>query len=322
MNNMKIRYGIVGTGHIGNYHTQQIQKIDAVILQGIYDTNFTQAKKVAANNNTLAYKSLDDLLSVCDAISIATPAFSHFEIAMAGIKKNCHLFIEKPLTTSISNAERIIHEAKLKNLFIQVGHIERFNPVFLAFIEKNEICNPLFIEAHRLTPFNLRGTDVDVILDLMIHDIDLMLCLVKDSIKQISATGVKIVTQSIDLANARIEFTNGCVANLTASRISVKQMRKLRIFETKYYSSLDLQNYKLDCFTIRNTISKGANLKDNIVHLDSKTIPPGNALYQELVSFINSIQHSGNISVGALEGKKAIQIALQIQQKINEKCQQ
>jgi len=325
MKKKKINYGIIGAGHIGKYHIQQIQNISDVNLLGIFDTSQKQCKEVAIDLKTKSYDDINQLLKECDAISIATPARAHYEIAKQALKYNCHLFIEKPLTTDLKEAENLIVLSKQYKLLIQVGHIERFNPAITTFIKKQTACNPAFIETQRLSPFNIRGTDIDVVLDLMIHDIDLVLYLANASIKNIFASGVSVLSSSLDLVNARISFDSGCVANLTASRISDGPLRKLRLFEKNKYFSFDLQNHTYSEYVVqkRNKVLNNANhvfeVDNKIVTMENHIVKKENALYQELVSFINSIKNSQKVLVDAIEGKKAVEVALLIKQKINEK---
>ena len=241
----------------------------------------------------------------CDAVSIVTPATYHFEVACAAIKQKCHLFIEKPFTKTIEEAEELI---KLKNktkCLVQVGFIERFNPAFIQFKKNNP--NPDFIESHRLSTYNPRGTDVDVVLDLMIHDIDILLQLVQSKISNIYASGKAVLTNSIDLANARIEFENGCVANLTASRISLKQMRQMRVFEKNSYSMVDFNAPSINKWKI----NKRRKLEEAKYDIAQK-----NALYEELFSFINSIYQQDKVVVTAEEALESLKVANKIQKKI------
>ena len=321
MNKTNINYGVIGAGHIGKYHINQIKLINDVKLIGIYDINYDYAKKVAQENKTTAFKNINELLQKCDAVTIATPASTHFQLSQLVIKSKLHLFIEKPFVTTVEEAQHLIALSKQYNVKLQIGHIERFNPVFTYILNQSKPMNPKFIESHRLTPFNIRGTDIDVILDLMIHDLDLILCLIQDSVKSIHATGVNILTDSLDLVNTRIEFNKGCVANITASRISNKQMRKMRIFEPTQYTSLDFQNNSIDQYIISsntNNNSKGDlfTLKDKSVNHNAIEIPQTNALYEELVSFIMSIIHSKKIKVSGDAGKKAIELAIAIRKQI------
>ena len=321
MQSKKIYYGIVGAGHIGNYHAQQIKNISNVILQGIYDVSSARAKKIATVYQTSVFESLEDTLARCDAVTVATPADSHFHIAMQALQNNCHVFIEKPITTNIDDANRIIRVAKQKKLLVQVGHIERFNPAFAKLLTKKNIRCAQFIESERLAPFNLRGLDVDVVLDLMIHDIDLILHIKQCAVKKISAVGIKVLSDTIDLANTRIVFEDNSVANLTASRISDVASRKFRVFNTKEYFSVDLQNPSINTYAVQTQQPDNNKLifssKNKFIVHKEENIPKQNALYEELVSFITSIQTEKQTLVDASAGRDAIKLALLIQEKIN-----
>ena len=229
--------GVVGIGHLGNFHIEQLKQIPDCKIIGIYDIDLSVLKKAHELHSVPCVNSLDELLTNCDAVSIVTPTRYHFDVAKKALDADCHLFIEKPITKTINQAKQLLKKAEIKNKFIQVGHIEQFNPAFLALDKSN--LKPVFIESHRLSPFNRRGTDVPVVLDLMIHDIDIVLSLVNSGIKEIKANGVRVVSDTVDIANARIEFENGCVTNLTASRISQKKMRKIRLFQENTYTTID-----------------------------------------------------------------------------------
>ena len=317
-----ITYGIIGVGHIGNYHIQQTLKISSFNLLGIYDTNFQLAKERETEYLVKAYIKLEKLLQQCDAVAIATPASEHFKIAMLALENGCHVFIEKPITTKLEDAQVLLKAAKTKNLYVQVGHIERFNPVVATYI-KNMNNNPEFMEIHRLTPFNQRGNDIDVILDLMIHDIDLVLYFKKQKIVDIQAKGVKVLTNSCDIANVRLKFEDGSVANITASRISDAPMRKIRIFENKNYIALDLQKHRITEYVVsplsktnhQNIIFKN---QDEMIRKNHFSIDPKNALFEELVMFSKSILHNTTSIVDTNAAITALEIALLIQNKINE----
>lgn len=224
-----IKLGVLGVGHLGNIHLKCLQEISSIELVGFYDPDDQAAQKVIDSYSIFRFDSYNDLLQQCDAIDIVTPTSSHFALATQAIKAHKHVFIEKPLTATISEAKALIDLAQQQSVKVQVGHVERFNPAFLAV--QHISLQPLFIEAHRLAMFNPRGTDVSVVLDLMIHDLDLVLSMVNAPLQSLSASGVAVVSKNLDIANVRLEFENGCVANLTASRISMKQMRKIRLFQ-------------------------------------------------------------------------------------------
>ena len=300
-----INYGILGAGHLGNYHAQQLKKISGVNLVGVFDINSDSSKKLSLQYNIPSFSSAKDLVSICDAVSIATPASNHYNATALALKNNCHVFVEKPFTKNVKEASKLIDLKKTKNLKIQVGHIERFNPAFVAF--KNMNPSPLFIESHRLCSYNQRGLDVDVILDLMIHDIDLILHLIQSEIKEVHAYGEAILTNSIDIANARLVFHNGQTANLTASRISLKQMRQMRVFQKKSYSVVDFQEPSLKTWFINQ-----AGVLQNKV----SSVTQANALFEELSSFIVSIQQNNPEKMGAEDAMEALLVASKIQKKI------
>jgi len=316
-----ITYGVIGVGHIGNYHIQQALKIPGLNLIGIYDNNQTMLKKRGLEYSLKIYDDLIQLVKKCDAICIATPASHHYKIAKLAMDNNCHVFIEKPITTKLRHAVELVNLAKTKQLYIQVGHIERFNPAVIKYMEKNN--NPEFMEIHRLTPFNKRGNDIDVILDLMIHDIDLVLYFKQQAVVSIKAHGVQVLTDSYDIANAQLQFQDGCVANITASRMSDTPMRKIRVFENKKYTSLDLQNQTITEYKIDN--QKGSHDKKSLFHNQNGTISkqnisvnPANALFEELLVFTNSILYNKTKISDINDAKTALEIALQIQKKIDE----
>ena len=301
----KINYGIIGAGHLGTYHVQQLSKIDSINLVGVYDVVRKNAKTLSQKFHIKPYDDLCGLLDLCDAISITTPASCHFEIAVEALKKNCHLFIEKPITNSFEDSKKLITLNERLKKIIQVGHIERFNSAFVGFLKTKP--NPLFIESHRLSPYGERGLDVAVVLDLMIHDIDLILSCVDSDVLSINASGACVVSDLFDLANARIEFQNGCVANITASRISTKQMRQMRIFEKNSYSVLDFQNQSYNRWIMKDR----KNIKQKTCSLE-----PVNALYEELKSFVGCITDNLNVVVNEIEASKALELAIKIQKYI------
>ena len=240
-----LRVGVFGVGYLGKIHIEQLQKINGIELIGFYDPNDENAQFASDTFGITRYQTTDELIQNCDAIDIVAPSLHHFELAEKVIKSGKHVFIEKPFTQTVEQAEALCKMIAEANIKCQIGHVERFNPAFLAV--KPYIQNPLFIEIHRLAQFNARGTDISVVLDLMIHDIDIVLSIVKSEIKRISASGVKVLSETADIANVRIEFLNGCVANITSSRISLKKMRKIRIFQKNAYISVDFleKNFEL-----------------------------------------------------------------------------
>ena len=296
--NKKIQYGIIGAGHQGHFHAQQILNLKNVSLVGIYDIDVSKANELVKKYNIKKFDDLLDLLAKCEAVSICTPASTHYEVAVIALNNNCHLFIEKPITHNYDDACKINNLNKKLNKKIQVGHIERFNSAYKEFAYTNP--KPLFIESHRLSPFGERGLDVPVVLDLMIHDIDLILSCVNSNVIDVHASGASVVSGLFDLANARIEFENGCVANITASRISNKQMRQMRVFEKNAYSVLDFQNQTFKKWVVKNK----KNIQESV-----GLSRPVNALYEELKSFTESITSGLRVTVSDLDGYKALSVA-------------
>jgi len=297
-----LKIGVVGAGHLGKIHIKCIKQIELYQLVGFYDTDPDNALKVSAEFGIPAFKNINDLIESVDVIDIVTPTLSHFESANLALRKFKHVFIEKPLVTTPQQALDLIQIAEEANVKVQVGHVERFNPAFTA--ASPYIDSPLFIETHRLAQFNPRGTDVPVILDLMIHDLDIVLSVVKSGIHKISASGVAVVSDTPDIANARVEFDNGCVANLTASRISMKNMRKTRIFQKNAYISIDFLDKKSEIIRMSEDINNddpfamvldlGAGKKPKQIFIEKPEIIPSNAIVSELESFSkgNNAQYS------------------------------
>jgi predicted dehydrogenase len=320
-----IRIGVIGVGHLGNFHVKRLKEISEISISGIYDNNPIRIDEISNHYDVKSFSSLQKLLEISDAVSIVTPTPYHYEIANLALDKGCHLFIEKPITDNIEHAGLLLNKAEKLNKIIQVGHIERFNPAFIVL--KNLDIQPRFIEAHRLAEFNPRGNDVPVILDLMIHDLDIILSLVKSEIKDIRANGVKVVSSSVDIANARLEFINGCVANLTASRISQKIMRKMRIFQEKDYITIDFHNGILEEYKICNSLPT-ADINDQVFELDGEEkkyvlyrkpeVPQHDALKEELIHFANSIQNTQKPETDGESAVQALSLALTIQKIIDQ----
>ena len=306
----QINISVIGAGYLGEYHIQQLKNIDNINIIGFYDIDNKRVKYII-NKYQIKFQSIQYLLDKSNAICIVTPTNTHFNIAKRAIKKNCHVFIEKPITETIEQSTALIKLAQEKNRYIQVGHVERFNPAY-QFVAKQNF-NARFIECHRLSKLNNRALDVSVILDLMIHDIDLICNLKNNKIINVESNGVSVISDSIDIANARITFSDGCVANLTSSRISQKNMRKMRIFTKGKYYNIDLLNKKADMFSIDSITKKPQ--KDCTMQL--KTKKNNNALYDELNNFIHSIDNKTTPRIDGKSGKLALEIALQIQNKIN-----
>ena len=314
-----LNIGVFGAGHLGKIHLKLLEKSNYFNLIGFYDSNKKNAKEIEKKLNYKLFKSPEDLIKKCNVIDIVTPTEFHHEIAIMAIKNKCHLFIEKPISKTTEEAEDIIKYANLNNVLGQVGHVERFNPALIA--AKSYIYNPMFIESHRLSEFNPRGTDVPVVLDLMIHDIDIILSVVKSPIKSVNASGVKVISSSPDIANARIEFMNGCVANLTASRISQKNMRKTRFFQRDAYISVDFLSKSTEVVKIQDLSNKlntmgiileNAEGKKRKVYFEKPNVSESNAILDELESFAKSINANEKPIVDLNDGYLALKIAQKI----------
>lgn len=323
----KLKVGILGTGYLGKLHTKLIRDVKNAELIGIYDKDYDTASNVANEFKTKAFENLDDLLDSVEAIIIVAATKAHYQLAKIALSKGLNIFVEKPITAEIWEAEEIVKLAEDNNLKIQVGHIERFNAALVS-LEKYNL-NPMFIQTDRLAQFNPRGADVAVVLDLMIHDIDIILSLVKSKVKYISASGVNVVSDSLDIANARIEFENGAVANVTSSRISQKKMRKMRIFQQDAYISVDFNSGVSEIYRLVSPSDKslehfisfgemgiGENKKAVIYEQpEQKEI---NALKYEQELFINSIIKNESPIVSGKDGLRALKVAEMIINKINE----
>lgn len=322
MNNM-LKVGVFGVGHLGKFHLNNWKEIPGVELTGIYDPDDTNANEVTEKYKLKRFDEAADLLSEIDAADIVAPTDHHFALCEAAIKKGKHVFVEKPLAQTMDEAQALVKLVKESNVKLQVGHVERFNPAFLAV--KDLKLNPMFIEVHRLAQFNPRGTEVSVILDLMIHDIDIILSIVKSDVKNISASGVGVMTETPDIANVRIEFNNGCVANLTSSRISMKKMRKIRIFQKDAYIGIDFLNKKSEIIKLKDKEIDDANVftfdietlsgKKSIA-ISNPQIPEVNAIKKELEEFKNAIEKNTRTIVSEIDGLMAMDVAHQILQKI------
>jgi predicted dehydrogenase len=312
-----LRIGVLGAGHLGKIHLNCLKMLpDQYELVGFHDADPTRAAAIAQEMGITAFPTYDALLAAVEVVDIVTPTLSHFDNASAAMRAGKHVFIEKPVTETVDEARRLMLLLKKHPVKVQIGHVERFNPAMEAI--RGHPLKPMFIEAHRLAHFNPRGTDVSVVLDLMIHDIDLVLHLVKSDIKKINASGVCIVSNTPDIANARIEFRNGCVANLTASRMSMKVMRKMRVFQPDAYISLDF--YEKNAQIIRIHDKK---LTENLMPLDTPTgtkwidiqmpeTPPVNAIREELSRFAHSIQTDTPTEIDLEAGHAALKVAHQI----------
>jgi predicted dehydrogenase len=321
-----LNVGVVGVGHLGSLHTKMYAQISSVNLIGVYDVDSQRAEKLATEFGIKAFSTLDDLLSQVEAVSIATVTQSHYDVAMQVIKRGVHLLIEKPITATIEQAKALTERAETKGLKLQVGHIERFNPAILALEPYN--ITPLFIESHRLAQFNPRGSDVAVVLDLMIHDIDLILSLVKSKVTRIDANGIAVISDTPDIANARLQFENGCVANVTASRISQNKMRKMRLFQRDAYISIDFAQGLAEVFrlvdeqtpNVKSTMMLGKidqGQHKRIIVYEQPEVQEVNALKYELERFVESVQKNEETPVTGRDGLHALEVAQEILQKIN-----
>ena len=312
-----LKVGVVGCGHLGKIHTKLLSQSENYKLIGIYDKDNEESIRVSYEFKCTSFESFDSLLDSVDVIDIVAPTPFHFNYAKQAINKNKHVFIEKPVCTTSKESEELIKLGDLKNVKIQVGHVERFNPAFTKV--ESEISKPMFIESHRLAKFNPRGTDVSVVLDLMIHDIDIILKTVDSKVKDILSSGVSVISETPDIANARIEFENGCVANLTASRVSLKNMRKTRFFQSGKYISVDFLNKESEVVEIDSdnnaipimTLELANGIKKNIVFNKPK-IKDNNAILDELNSFAESINENKVPKVNITDGHNALDIALKI----------
>ena len=321
----KIKIGVIGVGHLGQHHAKHYTKIKSVELIGVYDVDDKRSKKIAKDLKTKAYSSLDEMLNLVEGVSIVTPTH-HAKIAEKCIRLGKHVFIEKPISKTIKEADNIISLAKAHKVIVQVGHIERFNPALQPL--KNYRVNPKYIEVQRLAPYMIRGTDIPVVLDLMIHDIDLVLSFIDSPVKNIQASGVSIMTNSVDIANARIHFKNGSVANITSSRVAKDKVRKIKLFQQDLYVTIDFLIGLTEVYRVldqketvsQSTISAQIESKGKQRHIiyEKPKIKREDALQMELINFVESIQKKSKTIVDGVAGREALKVALQIQQKILE----
>ena len=314
-----LKVGVLGAGHLGKIHLRLLQESEKYELIGFFDPFTKNAQKVATEFCYNLFNSIDELIEAVDVVDIVTPTLSHFECAKKSIEKGRHIFIEKPIAKTVLEAEAIRTLASQYHVIGQVGHVERFNPAFIA--AKGMIDNPMFIETHRLAEFNPRGTDVPVVLDLMIHDIDIILSVVKSKVINVHASGISVISETPDIANARIEFENGCVANLTASRISMKNMRKTRFFQKDAYISVNFLSKESEIVRIQDApknpdefamiLQNDEGVKKQI-YFENPTVEANNAILDELESFAKSIKNDTTPVVSLGQGARALHVALQI----------
>ncbi|MDQ6761294.1 MAG: Gfo/Idh/MocA family oxidoreductase [Bacteroidota bacterium] len=314
--------GLFGVGHLGKFHLNNWKEIEGVEIVGFFDPSNANAKNIIEQYGLKRFEDPAELIDACDVVDIVAPTTAHHELCKMAILKSKHVFVEKPLANTMAEAREIVKLAKEANIKFQVGHVERFNPAFLAL--KDYDLNPMFLEVHRLSQFNPRGTDVSVILDLMIHDIDIILSLVKSSVKNIYANGVNVLSDTPDIANVRIEFDNGCVANLTSSRISMKKMRKMRLFQKDSYIGIDFLDKKTEVIKYKSPSDKNVftfdietNTGTKTIAIASPVIKENNAIKLELESFVDAIINNKSTVVSEIDGLRAMEVAHLILDKIN-----
>ena len=317
-----LKVGVFGVGYLGKFHLNNWKEINDAEVIGFYDPSDENAVAVSNQYQIKRFTSISKLIDSCDAVDIVAPTTFHYALCKAAILKSKHVFVEKPLANTLEEAKELLKLAKEANIKFQVGHVERFNPAFLAL--KDQELTPMFIEVHRLAQFNPRGTDVSVILDLMIHDIDIILKLVNSNVKTMSANGVSVMSDTPDIANVRIEFDNGCVANLTSSRISMKKMRKMRLFQKNAYITIDFLEKKTEITKLKTTEDKNAFTFDVETNNGKKTIAfyspkieDNNAIKVELESFRDAIINNTTTIVSDIDGYRAMEVAHQILEKIS-----
>ena len=323
----KIKIGVVGVGHLGQHHAKHFKLLKNIDLVGVYDTDLNRGKDIAGQYGTKFYDNPSDLMQICDGVSVVTPTETHYDVAKMAIENfDCHVFIEKPITETIEQADHLIALSKTKNKIIQVGHIERLNPALRALEQYN--LNPKFIEIQRLAPYTVRGTDVPVVLDLMIHDIDILLSLVQSDVNSIHASGVSIITDSVDIANARIRFNNGTVSSITSSRVARDKVRKIKIFQENLYSTIDLLMEKTEIYSITKdpalipdvlqTEPFTQNNKEKFIAYQKPELKKYDLLGLEMKNFIGSIKGREEPIVNGLEARNALDVVIKINNMILE----
>lgn len=314
-----LKVGVLGAGHLGKIHLRLLNQSSKYELVGFYDPFEENAKKVATEFGYKKFDSIESLINAVDVVDIVTPTLSHYDCAITAIEAGKHVFLEKPISNTVEEAEKIIALAKKHQVKGQVGHVERFNPAFQAI--KDKIENPMFIETHRLAEFNPRGTDVPVVLDLMIHDIDAILSVVQSKVKSVNASGVAVISDSPDIANARIEFENGCVANVTSSRISMKNMRKSRFFQKDAYISVDYLEKICEVVKMKDApeipgdfdmILQNAEGIKKQIYFDNPKVNANNAILEELETFADAINNNTTPIVTLEDGTEALRVAYMI----------
>ncbi|MFO7984035.1 MAG: Gfo/Idh/MocA family oxidoreductase [Desulfuromonadales bacterium] len=308
----KLRAAVIGVGYLGRFHAQKYAALEGVELVGVVDASAERAAEVAEEVGTKAFTKYDRLLSEVDLVSIVVPTQHHYQVAKAALEAGCHILLEKPVTRTVEEAEELIALANRKNLVFQAGHLERFNPAIMAL--DGVLKNPMFIESQRLAPFKTRGTEVNVVLDLMIHDIDIILSLVGSPLKLVNSIGVPVLSEEVDIANARLQFENGCVANVTASRASRDPVRKIRIFQQDAYISIDYQERTISIFRKGDDGMPIPGLPN--VGMEEKSFEKVDALLEEIRSFIHAVRNGIEPVVSGEDGKRALELAMKINRKL------
>ncbi len=304
----RLHAGVVGVGYLGSFHASKYASLPDVDLVAVVDTDMKRAENKAAEFDTKAYSDYREILDQLDMVSIAVPTEYHYQVARDFLEAGVHVLLEKPITSSPEEAQELIALASRNKLVFQIGHLERFNPAIQSIWGRQH--DPFFIESHRLAPFNIRGTDVDVVLDLMIHDIDIILSIVKCPLKDIRASGIPILTSAVDIANARLEFENGCVANVTASRVSNKHMRKIRVFQKNNYLSIDFHARKAALHHACE--GQSGDSGEPVISIEEQSFQDGDALMEEIRAFVHSIREGTSPVVTGEDGKRALEVALEI----------
>ena len=317
-----LKVGVFGVGHLGKFHLNNWKEIEGTKLVGFFDPHNETAKEVSEQYGLKRFTDAEKLIDACDIIDVITPTDRHFEVCMQAVRKGKHVFVENPMAATVKEGRDLVKMVREANVKLQVGHIERFNPAYLSI--KKMALQPMFIEVHRLAQFNPRGTEVSVIMDLMIHDIDIILSIVKSDVKNIYASGVSVITDTPDIANVRIEFNNGCVANLTSSRISMKKMRKMRLFQKDAYIGVDFLEKKTEIIKLKQPEDTQVFSFDIETRQGKKTIAiatpsiePSNAMKDELTSFVDAIRNQQPVQVSEIDGLMAMEVGHRIMEKIN-----
>jgi len=313
----KIKVGVVGVGHLGGFHAQKYAALDDAVLVGVLDTDSARAEEIGRRHGTRVFQRLDDLLESVEAVSLAVPTERHFEEASRILERNIHLLVEKPITYRVEDAAFLVAEARKRGLVLQVGHVERFSPPVIKM--SSLLKDPVFVESHRMNIFTRRGTDVDVVLDLMIHDLDIVLHVAASPVRELHAVGMRVVTEATDIANARIIFENGLVANLTASRVSNSTLRKIRAFQPDAYIAVDCARRDIS-ITQLGGAPEGSSSDGPGVVTQKHTYPDSDPLADQIASFVRAVRDGAEPEVTGEDGLKALEVALRIIDQIEQGC--